>query len=1300
MSLRPPPPPPPDYQSNESNYKINPTITIKSNPPVQTIPNLISSIWPHQLYIYDLNNTKGTSWENLPKETIQKELLDQDIKYPTLSLKEIDSIKPDHLSIFCPIEWKWLIIIINQNQNHEPLMNLCQTSRNQSPPAIIDQEIGIQIKPKSNGIHFFEVFKNLIETGQIKLDPISIFDNSDENYLKEKKLGWDLCKCIHCDQTIIISPLQNSIDSIFPKVIADALTQQARVTNTNHQSNSNGERLSPEQAVYKAWHTVFIVIQNALIEGKLSPLPLDGKSISVRMPWTPTSQKIWSCLGAERREGSDGRPILKLPSLNVRTDEGRKTRAKWVRALIEVSVFLRHLKLKHPHVLESYKTSYQVPLTLKPANEYILEMLGGDNIPRTKIPTNWKKINGIHPAEKAYQRLGLIPETDEEVLIYSYKLQSSIYPIYQYLFFQSILDIYQLDPDNQILDKFVRYLLSKGAVGLSETKESWNLICGPENQLDLENEELIATGFNQKLELADQDMNTKLQLRNALKNLVFANPSNQLLRALLDSTSTLSNDSTGSGIGMKNEMDLEKAYSTLGDVVPETDDEFLWVAYMVAISDQPGQKKVLKQAIETIAKHRNSELIKNKLLFQEIEENGSNNLPNMDVVPYSPPTMINYDLPAGLNNIGNTCYLNSLLQYFFSVRELREVLLRFPEYAQELAEVDDEPEKEWKRVGGRVVSKPEVARSKQFASQLQNLFQEMITTKHSAVTPERELAFLALVIPKEESTIRTDEEKNKNHQNANDSSASTDATLVDDRSTFIGPMNNPHMTTSLAVHATSPSSTVLGKRKSESSDTEDDLEMCVTRDVEMEMEKEETTVQTPEDINMAGTTPIPIPVHSQTLHFKSFNTSDDVVEGLRPILPSRAQTLPINKDETNANDSGQEPIVIDLTDEVPNAALPPPLPPRPNRNRSLAVTDNGSHMMFGRQNDVSECMDNCLFQIQAALDETKLSASVGEEGNIVKSLFYGRTRQSLVFGGPEGKISMKEEPFAYLLVDVAEEGRDLYDALDRVFDESEVDVEDGKAIRRVGLVHLPPILQIQLQRVQFDRSTHTVFKSNAYLKFEEKLRMDRYLEPEPDDEAGIERRARTLGCRKEIESLRCRVKELTANVAGGKRTSSALLRDLHTILNLTTPIPTLAEFFGDLIGPEEVNFLATEADAIEEEVERVNKRVAGLKEEVEEMWKMESRQGCEYRLVSLFMHRGTASGGHYWAIQRQLPENVDRWLKYNDSVVSVVDPMTEVFNQASTDGCANPYWLTYVRVGEETRFEMLKREVEGAEVQN
>lgn len=81
------------------------------------------------------------------------------------------------------------------------------------------------------------------------------------------------------------------------------------------------------------------------------------------------------------------------------------------------------------------------------------------------------------------------------------------------------------------------------------------------------------------------------------------------------------------------------------------------------------------------------------------------------------------DVPVGLTNIANTCYLNSLLQvssrsrtqipgranrfhaqYFFTVRDLREAILQYkkPEPATGA---------ELNRVGGRAVTQAEVERS-------------------------------------------------------------------------------------------------------------------------------------------------------------------------------------------------------------------------------------------------------------------------------------------------------------------------------------------------------------------------------------------------------------------------------------------------------------------------------------------------------------------------------------------------------------------------------------------------------------
>ncbi|WAR55743.1 hypothetical protein PtB15_6B486 [Puccinia triticina] len=158
--------------------------------------------------------------------------------------------------------------------------------------------------------------------------------------------------------------------------------------------------------------------------------------------------------------------------------------------------------------------------------------------------------------------------------------------------------------------------------------------------------------------------------RNALRTLVEANPTNELLRAVSDSANSAAEQKA-------NLMDLNKAYATLGDVVPEVDDEMLWMAYTIGVADQPGQKDVLREALQVIARHRKSHLIESRLVA-ELKGDGAESA--MDIVAYSPPP-VSYDLPAGINNIGN-----SLLQYFFSVRELREILLRFPEFEQDIDE--------------------------------------------------------------------------------------------------------------------------------------------------------------------------------------------------------------------------------------------------------------------------------------------------------------------------------------------------------------------------------------------------------------------------------------------------------------------------------------------------------------------------------------------------------------------------------------------------------------------------------------
>lgn len=62
--------------------------------------------------------------------------------------------------------------------------------------------------------------------------------------------------------------------------------------------------------------------------------------------------------------------------------------------------------------------------------------------------------------------------------------------------------------------------------------------------------------------------------------------------------------------------------------------------------------------------------------------------------------------------------------------------------------------------------------------------------------------------------------------------------------------------------------------------------------------------------------------------------------------------------------------VTEISPYQPPSSQPPPLPPRPKpqqppRHKSTTYT---GEMMFGKQHDVSEAMENVMFQIEAFVD--------------------------------------------------------------------------------------------------------------------------------------------------------------------------------------------------------------------------------------------------------------------------------------------------------------------------------------------
>jgi ubiquitin carboxyl-terminal hydrolase 25 len=200
----------------------------------------------------------------------------------------------------------------------------------------------------------------------------------------------------------------------------------------------------------------------------------------------------------------------------------------------------------------------------------------------------------------------------------------------------------------------------------------------------------------------------------------------------------------------------EQALEFLGGDATTPDDTFADVLFTVKTADSPNNTELARKAISVIAEQRNSTYLREWLLsgtatattidFEEacrvlqITDRSNIDLENLDIQinsymlddpnreaefrraadvikahlasesPSKPqePARNPAEWPVGLGNLGATCYLNSLLQFFFTVKPFRDMLLHFDEGFR----MENNTENiKLKKVGGRQVTAKEVDRS-------------------------------------------------------------------------------------------------------------------------------------------------------------------------------------------------------------------------------------------------------------------------------------------------------------------------------------------------------------------------------------------------------------------------------------------------------------------------------------------------------------------------------------------------------------------------------------------------------------
>lgn len=141
----------------------------------------------------------------------------------------------------------------------------------------------------------------------------------------------------------------------------------------------------------------------------------------------------------------------------------------------------------------------------------------------------------------------------------------------------------------------------------------------------------------------------------------------------------------------KVKIDSAEAYALL-DIhnQQDIDDDTILAVYDTRLSDTSDseRRKKLSAALTAIATARNSTILKNVQGISEPQHGIS-------------------EWPVGLQNIGNTCYLNSMLQSYFTIKPLRELVLGIEEFTMTV----NQENLLSKRVGGRLITEEEVSRS-------------------------------------------------------------------------------------------------------------------------------------------------------------------------------------------------------------------------------------------------------------------------------------------------------------------------------------------------------------------------------------------------------------------------------------------------------------------------------------------------------------------------------------------------------------------------------------------------------------
>ena len=407
-------------------------------------------------------------------------------------------------------------------------------------------------------------------------------------------------------------------------------------------------------------------------------------------------------------------------------DEGPSTRHVIEDARYELNAII----LSYPESQRS--TARRNPLELVSARSYIESALGCDDYALREGGRRETRSASREEDHPYYAGLGALSDFADSLLIFAFHRQADVDPLNTPYYFECLKDLANGRQSEALLTESVT-LESLGHVTRDDVTQAYRTLGIDPSHAHALSDGLITSQFSSRL--SDISRHQVQEARNALRIVGIARGSELIKR-------------TASGTIETYEEAL--TWLNLPDTIVATDDMVISM-YTSKLIDHPAEEEMAKCAVKIIAKHRGSSRLQQWLETGDLgtsemdasEAYATLNIPDrsakldLGMLEAQVSLMISdnpenqdrlqkaveivrqdqdntygsgrelgqvrdlKDWPVGCRNIGNTCYLNSVLQFLFTIKPLRNMVMECNDNFQELS-----PEAlASKRVGRTAVSR-------------------------------------------------------------------------------------------------------------------------------------------------------------------------------------------------------------------------------------------------------------------------------------------------------------------------------------------------------------------------------------------------------------------------------------------------------------------------------------------------------------------------------------------------------------------------------------------------------------------